>query len=455
MKPHFDLYTSAIRPLLFSGLKADPEWLHSQSMQILNLLNEQGHRFPIQQLRHQLHQSFCFSHPILEQTLWGCPFQNPIGLAAGFDKDGIAAHIWSDFGFGFAELGTVTLHPQPGNPKPRLFRLLEDQAVLNRMGFNNQGAEALAERLMGRVEVRSQKSESEENQSPTNESPHSSLLTPHSSLLTPHSPLPTPHSPLPTPHSPIPLGINLGKSKITPLESAVEDYLGSFRLLKDLGDYFVVNVSSPNTPGLRSLQATEQLAPILAALQQENQGRKPILVKIAPDLEWEDITSILELAQDHQLAGIIATNTTIRRDQLKTQVIAATGNPVTEEAGGISGQPLRARSTEVIRFIYQQTGGTLPIIGVGGVFTVEDAWEKITAGATLVQTYTGWIYEVTLDGTANLKRIGAEVGGAGNEDDRGGGGKWGINLNLVARYECFYSDIEKILRVLTRIWLRV
>jgi dihydroorotate dehydrogenase len=373
LKPHFDLYTAGIRPLLFSGLKADPEWLHSRSMQILNLLNEQEHRPPIQWLRHQLHQSFCFTHPSLEQTLWGCPFQNPIGLAAGFDKDGIAAHIWSDFGFGFAELGTVTLHPQPGNPKPRLFRLLEDQAVLNRMGFNNQGAEALAERLMRKVEVRSQKSE--ERDATTPKSAERDATTPKSA------------------HSSPPLGINLGKSKITPLESAVDDYLGSFRLLKGLGDYFVVNVSSPNTPGLRSLQATEQLAPILAALQQENQGQKPLLVKIAPDLEWEEIASILELAQAHQLAGIIATNTTIRRDQLQTQVITTTGNPVTEEAGGISGQPLRARSTEVIRFIYQQTGGTLPIIGVGGIFTAEDAWEKIAAGATLVQTYTGWIYE--------------------------------------------------------------
>lgn len=322
-------------------------------MQLLKWLDEEEHQLPVKWLRHQLHQSFSFSHSALEQTLWGCSFNNPIGLAAGFDKDGLAAHVWADFGFGFAELGTVTLHPQPGNPKPRLFRLPKDQAVLNRMGFNNQGAEALAKRLSAKL------------QNPTSS-----------------------RSP-----SPFPLGINLGKSKITPLESAVEDYLGSFRLLKPLGDYFVVNVSSPNTPGLRSLQATEQLAPILAALQQENQEQKPLLVKIAPDLEWRAIESILELAQAHQLAGIIATNTTIQRDQLKTQIIQATGNPVTEEAGGISGAPLRNRSTEVIRFIYQQTSGTLPIIGVGGIFTADDAWEKITAGASLVQTYTGWIYE--------------------------------------------------------------
>jgi dihydroorotate dehydrogenase len=380
LKPHLDIYTAAIRPLLFSGLKADPERLHSQSMQLLNWVNGQDHHPFVKWLRHQLRQSFCFDHPSLEQALWGCSFRNPLGLAAGFDKDGIAAHLWSDFGFGFTELGTVTLHPQPGNPKPRLFRLLDDQAVLNRMGFNNQGAEALAERLSRKTEDRRQKAKSEEKESATTESPHSSLQRLRSRSAN-------------TPYSPFPLGINLGKSKITPLESAVDDYLGSFRLLKELGDYFVVNVSSPNTPGLRSLQATEQLAPILSVLQQENQKQKPLLVKIAPDLEWEAIESILELAQNHQLAGIIATNTTIRRDHLKTQVIAATGNPVSEEAGGISGKPLRERSTEVIRFIYQQTGGTLPIVGVGGIFTAEDAWEKITAGASLVQTYTGWIYE--------------------------------------------------------------
>jgi dihydroorotate dehydrogenase len=191
----------------------------------------------------------------------------------------------------------------------------------------------------------------------------------------------------------VPLGINLGKSKVTPLEEAAADYLGSFRLLKDLGDYFVVNVSSPNTPGLRSLQDAAQLSQIVEALQQENQGRKPILVKIAPDLEWEAIADVLNLAQTYQLAGIVATNTTIRRDILKTQRIEATGKSVSEEAGGISGAPLRQRSTEVIRFIYQETQGKLPIIGVGGIFTAEDAWEKITAGASVIQVYTGWVYE--------------------------------------------------------------
>lgn len=339
-----DLYRSILRPVLFSGLNADPEWLHVQTLRSLSWLNSSDW------LRSQVDQLYGCESLQLSQSLWGLTFPNPIGLAAGFDKDGVAANIWSSFGFGFAELGTVTFHAQPGNPQPRLFRLTEDLAALNRMGFNNQGAAALRSRLERR-------------------------------------------------HHTIPIGINLGKSKITPLEAAAEDYLGSFRLLKSLGDYFVVNVSSPNTPGLRSLQATDQLEPILSALQTENQSEKPLLVKIAPDLDWEDIAAIVDLAQQYQLSGIIATNTTIRRDGLKTQTVR--GNPISQEAGGISGAPVRARSTEVIRAIWQQTQGSLPIVGVGGVFSAEDAWEKITAGASLVQVYTGWIYE----GPTMVKRI--------------------------------------------------
>ncbi|NEO65219.1 MAG: quinone-dependent dihydroorotate dehydrogenase, partial [Moorea sp. SIO4G2] len=286
--------------------------------------------------------------------LWGVNFPNPMGLAAGFDKDGVAAGIWGSLGFGFAELGTVTFHGQPGNPRPRLFRLVEDKAALNRMGFNNLGATAMAARLEQLKVNRLQVEQLKVNR--------------------------------------LQVGINLGKSKVTPLAEAADDYRSSFGLLRELGDYFVVNVSSPNTPGLRSLQDASQLSLILDALQQENVSQKPILVKIAPDLEWNAIADVLELAQSYGLAGIIATNTTIRRDLLKTQRIAATGKPVTEEAGGISGAPLRQRSTEVIRFIWQETQGTLPIIGVGGIFTAEDAWEKITAGASLIQVYTGWIY---------------------------------------------------------------
>jgi dihydroorotate dehydrogenase len=349
-----DIYRTAIRPVLFSGLNVDPEWAHQQSLALLSWIAQHQNRFPVSRIEHQLKSAFSINATPLTQTLWGLSFPNPVGLAAGFDKDGVAAGIWHSFGFGFAELGTVTLHPQPGNPRPRLFRLLQDQAVLNRMGFNNQGAAALATRLSQQIHP----------------------LT-------------------------LPIGINLGKSKITPLEAAAKDYLASFRQLKPWGDYFVVNVSSPNTPGLRSLQDATQLSQILEALQTENQGDKPLLVKIAPDLEWEAIADILELAQTYQLAGIIATNTTIRRDGLSTSMISRTGKAVTEEAGGISGVPLRQRSTEVIRWIYQQTQGQLPIIGVGGIFTPEDAWEKITAGACLIQTYTGWVYE----GPGMVRRI--------------------------------------------------
>ncbi|WP_370527515.1 quinone-dependent dihydroorotate dehydrogenase [Trichocoleus sp. FACHB-46] len=355
MHPKLDIYQVGLRPLLFSGLKADPEQLHRQALQLLDWLDHTGNRPPASWVQARLLQSCGFSDSRLERSLWGLSFPNPVGLAAGFDKDGVAAGVWPSLGFGFAEVGTVTFQAQPGNPQPRLFRLPLDQAALNRMGFNNQGAAAMAAMFKARSQRQTER-------------PGASQLK-------------------------IPIGINLGKSKITPLEEAAADYLGSFRLLKDWGDYFVVNVSSPNTPGLRSLQATEQLEPILAALQQENQRQKPMLIKIAPDLEWEAIADVIALAQKHHLAGIIATNTTIRRDGLKTEVLEATGKSVQDEAGGISGAPVKQRSTEVIRFIYQQTQGQLPIIGVGGIFTAEDAWEKITAGASLVQVYTGWIYE--------------------------------------------------------------
>lgn len=364
------MYRSIIRPVLFSGLKADPEWLHQQTLGTLGWLDQQ-HRGPFGRwLQERLAAAYCLPDDRLSQSLWGLNFSNPIGLAAGFDKDGVASGVWPHFGFGFAELGTVTFSAQPGNPPPRLFRLPLDHAALNRMGFNNQGATRMADVLQQRWGAQESEAKSQK--------PGVSIL-----------------------RSQFPLGINLGKSKVTPLEEAANDYLGSFRLLKEWGDYFVVNVSSPNTPGLRSLQAADQLEPILAALQQENRGQKPLLIKIAPDLEWEAITAVLEAAQKHRLAGIIATNTTIRRDGLATQVIAATGKAVQEEAGGISGAPLRLRSTEVIRFIYQETQGKLPIIGVGGVFTPEDAWEKITAGASLVQVYTGWVYE----GPGMVRRI--------------------------------------------------
>lgn len=377
-----DLYLNFIRPLFFSGVNADPEWMHNQFVHLLATLSQRSHQPGFDWVCDWLYRSYDVDAPRLAQNLWGIRFRNPLGLAAGFDKNGEVGQLWGGFGFGSAELGTATWHGQPGNPKPRMFRLIDDAASLNRMGFNNRGAAAMADNL-GRVGSAS-------------------------------------HT---TPERAIAIGVNLGKSKITELDDAAEDYRQSFELLHDFGDYFVVNVSSPNTPGLRSLQDPDRLARIFDTLQTSNvtlasrrqsadrpsdtginpklqaetqsddTPTKPILVKIAPDLTWEAIDDVVKLAQDFKLAGIIATNTTIARDNLKTQTIAATGKPVTEEAGGLAGAPLKTRSTEVIRHIYRTTNGTLPIIGVGGIFNADDAWEKITAGASLLQVYTGWIYE--------------------------------------------------------------
>lgn len=337
-----NLYKTALRPLLF-GAQFDPEWLHNRSLAALAWLDRTQPTafFP------WLDQAYCIRDARLCQTLWGQTFMNPVGLAAGFDKNGVAAGTWPRLGFGFAELGTVTAHAQPGNPQPRLFRLAADEAALNRMGFNNQGSAALQTRLQQR----------------------------HQALGAIANPL----------------GINLGKSKITPLEQAAQDYQASFERLRDWGDYFVVNVSSPNTPGLRSLQDRDQLTQILTAIGQVNPQGKPVLVKIAPDLSDRAICELVDLALEQQVAGLIATNTTIRREGLKTPL--AGREPIATAAGGISGRPVRSRSTDVIRLIWQQSQGQLPIIGVGGIFSAADAWEKITAGASLVQVYTGWIYE--------------------------------------------------------------
>jgi dihydroorotate dehydrogenase len=350
-----DIYQVALRPLLFNLIKADPENLHSKTIRTLEWLGNNGSGPPISLVKNRLQQSFCLQDSRLSQSLFGLHFPNPIGLAAGFDKDGVATTVWSSLGFGFAEIGTVTSLAQPGNPRPRLFRLPNDEAALNRMGFNNCGAAAMATLL-----ARTSK-----------------------------------------PDPLIPIGINLGKSKATPLEEAAQDYRHSFSLLKNYGDYFVVNVSSPNTPGLRKLQDAAMLSSILDALHEENNLQRPIFVKIAPDLEWEAITEIVSLAQSYKLAGIIATNTTIKREGLKTQILTQTGKSLLEEAGGISGKPVRERSTEVIKYIWQQSQGQIPIIGVGGIFTAEDAWDKITAGASLVQIYTGWVYQ----GPGMIRRI--------------------------------------------------
>ena len=288
----------------------------------------------------------------LRRTVMGLEFENPVGLAAGFDKDGRYFQEMAKLGFGFIELGTVTPKPQIGNPQPRLFRLKKDKAIINRMGFNNEGVEALVERLKkGRPEK-------------------------------------------------IVIGGNIGKNKVTPNEQATDDYVYSFEKLFPYVDYFVVNVSSPNTPGLRDLQEKEPLTKLLTHLQQLNQAKpksKPILLKIAPDLTDSQLDDILEIVANTKIDGIIATNTTIERGGLQTSdaEIKAIGN------GGLSGRPLAKRSTEVIRYLYNQSGKKLLIIGVGGITSPADALEKLEAGATLIQIYSGLIYE----GPTLVKRI--------------------------------------------------
>ncbi|WP_330482114.1 quinone-dependent dihydroorotate dehydrogenase [Tumidithrix elongata] len=337
------VYQYGLRPWLFA---LDPEMAHHLAIAACQKVSEFA---PLQTTV----RAFChYQHPCLQQSLWGIQFPNPLGLGAGFDKDAVGVGAWASFGFGFAEVGTITAHAQTGNPKPRLFRLPADLAILNRMGFNNRGATATAAYL-------------------------AEYFDRQDSLT----------------KTTVPLGINLGKSKITALQDAKDDYLQSFRLLKQFGDYFVVNVSSPNTVGLRDLQAADQLGSILAALQAENDRALPILVKIAPDLNDADIHAIAAVCQSNQVAGIVATNTTISRQGLKTSITPITGTAIADEAGGISGKPLQQRSTEVIRLVWQATEGKMPIVGVGGIFTAEDAWQKIVAGASLLQIYTSWIYQ--------------------------------------------------------------
>ena len=292
--------------------------------------------------------------PVLADGVYGAPglpvefaglrFPNPVGLAAGMDKHAAAEPMWERLGFGFAELGGVTRHAQPGNDAPRLFRAVAERALVNRMGFNNPGAEAMAASLRGW---------SARGQWPRH-----------------------------------PMGINLGKSKVTPLKEAAADYAFSFKALRDLADFFVVNVSSPNTPNLRQLQDKSALDEILKALRTVD-ATTPLLVKIAPDLSAQAIDDVLDLAARHSLAGIVATNTTVARPETNDRRC----QEIYAESGGLSGAPLRKRSTEVIAHIFRQTNGKLPIIGVGGIFSAADAWEKIAAGASLLQVYTGFIYE--------------------------------------------------------------
>ena len=352
-----NFYERILRPLLF---RLDPETAHNLAMTTLARVSQ--NRFLLGLLPRERESG-------LERTVFGLKFPNPVGLAAGMDKNATALPAWEALGFGFVEAGTITAKAQPGNPKPRIFRLPERRALINRLGFNNDGADAVAVRLQ-----RLQRS----GRWPR-----------------------------------IPVGLNLGKSKVTPVEAAAADYVYSFERLHAFGDYFVLNVSSPNTPGLRTLQGREALDGLLRAVQEKNaqlavkgtaspfvespgqpaRGSqlstinsqlplKPVLVKIAPDLEFSQIEEILDLVKIHSLAGIIATNTTLDKSSLPERW--------REEQGGLSGVPLRKKSTQIVEFIAQRT--SVPVIAAGGIFDARSAWEKIDAGAALVQIYTGFIY---------------------------------------------------------------
>jgi dihydroorotate dehydrogenase len=322
-----------IKPLLF---KFDPENIHHFVTGGLRAANRIWGVKPI------LKNAFQLEDKRLEREVFGLKFKNPLGLAAGFDKNADFIDELAGFGFGFIEIGTVTPLPQPGNEKPRMFRLTEDEALINRMGFNNQGVDVVAHRLR---------------------------TLDRKGLI---------------------IGGNIGKNKLTPNEDAVSDYIKCFDQLFDVVDYFVVNVSSPNTPGLRELQEKEPLKNILNTLQQRNRKNdisKPILLKIAPDLSDSQLDDIVEIVVETKIAGVIATNTTILRESLLSP------ESLTKETGGLSGKPLKNRSTEVIRYLSEKSGKAFTIIGVGGIHSPEDALEKLDAGATLIQIYTGFVYE--------------------------------------------------------------
>ncbi|NLF90082.1 MAG: quinone-dependent dihydroorotate dehydrogenase [Corynebacterium marinum] len=325
------LRTAAYRLALKGMFTLRPERIHGVIHDGLGLLQAVG---PANRI---LSKVVPVSDPVLAQEVFGRTIPRPLGLAAGFDKNATAADTWTSVGFGYSELGTVTASPQPGNPTPRLFRLPADKAILNRMGFNNAGAAEVAGNLRRRS-------------------------------------------------SDDVIGINIGKTKVVAAEDAVGDYRRSATLLGDLADYLVVNVSSPNTPGLRDLQAVESLRPILTAVQEST--TTPVLVKIAPDLSDEDVDAVADLALDLGLAGIVATNTTISREGLSTPAadVEALG------AGGISGPPVADRALAVLRRLHARVGDRLVLISVGGITTPEQAWERITSGATLLQGYTGLIY---------------------------------------------------------------
>ncbi len=319
------LWNKLIRPILFS------------------LDAERAHEIGLTALKTGLASSFADGDQTYSKAMgteaFGLKFPNPVGIAAGFDKNGVAVNQLASLGFGFVEVGTVTCEPQPGNPKPRLFRLREHRALINRLGFNNDGAVEIAERLRA--------------------------IDPKCVV-----------------------GVNIGKNKDVSNDEAAENYLKCFEIVQPVADYVAVNISSPNTPGLREMQKPEALEDLLSTLQEKNRelGAKPLLIKIAPDLTEAEIESIVALAERYAISGIIATNTTIERNGLTAEEVSRCGD------GGLSGTPLKKRSTEVIATIYRYSKGRLPIIGVGGIFTAEDAFEKVATGASLLQVYSGFVY---------------------------------------------------------------
>lgn len=325
------MYKTFLRPFLF---RFDPEKTHAFTFRVLRFTSRLGLGFLFR-------KKIKGDYSALEREVFGIKFPNPVGLAAGFDKDAGLYRELAGLGFGFIEIGTLTPEPQIGNPKKRLFRLVEDEAIINRMGFNNQGVAEAVKKLRKN-----------------------------------------------TGNSRVIIGGNIGKNKDTPNDRAVSDYLICFHALFEYVDYFVVNVSSPNTPNLRELQEKKPLTDLLLALQKENdlkEKRKPILLKIAPDLSDKQLLDIIEIVSETKLDGVIATNTTISREGLTSGL--------KEETGGLSGKPLKERSTEVIRFLSKNSKNSFPIIGVGGIHSAEDALEKLQAGASLVQLFTGFIYE--------------------------------------------------------------
>lgn len=325
-----------IKPLFFL---MDPEAAHHNVTGALRRFYKVWGVAPL------LRTAYSSKNPALEQEVFGLKFKNPVGLAAGFDKNALYVEELATLGFGSIEIGTVTPRPQPGNQKPRMFRLVQDEALINRMGFNNQGVDVAAQRLRH-----------------LREKGFNELI----------------------------IGGNIGKNKTTPNEEAVNDYILCFDALFDVVDYFVVNVSSPNTPGLRELQEKEPLMRILNALQGRNDKNgisRPILLKIAPDLTESQLDDIIEIVKETGIAGVIATNTTINREGLSSK------SGLADQAGGLSGKPLRNRSTEVIRYLISKSNHAFPVIGIGGIHSAEDAQEKLDAGASLVQIYTGFVYE--------------------------------------------------------------